>query len=191
MALTMRDRRALQAGGAALALWVLLQFVILPGWDRWQQERAELPLRERALIKYRQALGAESADRKAAESLRARLRESEAGLLQSGTAALAAAEFQDWVRQTTASHAIELRSSDFLALRPQSGGYAEVPLGLQFQCHMDQLVNFLTELRSGSKIVTIPRLQIQSTGGPEKLVSVSMTLAGVMRTPQGVPSAAP
>ena len=191
MAIGKRDQRALLLGGVALAVWVILRLAILPGWDRWQQDRTEMPLRETALIKYRQALAAESADKRTAESLRNRLRESESGLLQSSTPALASAEFQDWVRQTTTNHAIELRTSEFLALRPQAHGYAQVPLGLQFQCRLDQLVNFLSELRSGSRIVAIPRLQIQSTGGPEKLVLVSLTVAGVMRLPGNQPSSAP
>jgi len=191
MAIGKRDQRALQLGAVALAVWLILRLAILPGWDRWQLDRAEMPLRETALIKYRQALAAESADKRTAESLQSRLRESESGLLQSGTPALAAAEFQDWVRQTTANHAIELRSSEFLALRPQPNGYGQVPLGLQFQCRLDQLVNFLSELRSGSRIVAIPRLQIQSAGGPEKLVLVSLTVAGVMRLPGNQPSSAP
>ncbi|MBI3933521.1 MAG: hypothetical protein HY316_02435 [Acidobacteria bacterium] len=191
MAISKRDRRALQAGGVALVLWLALRFAILPVWDSWRQERTELPLRETALIKFRQALAAAGTDRKTAESLQNRLRETESGLLQSSTPALASAEFQDWVKQTTASHAIELRSSEFLALRPQANGYAQVPLGLQFQCRMDQLAGFLSELRSSSKIVAIPRLQLQSNGGPEKLVLVSLTVAGVMRSQASQTNAAP
>ena len=184
MTIRKRDRRALQVGGLALAVWVILRFALLPAWDRWQQERAELPLRETALMKYRQALASVSMDEHTAESLQNRLRETESGLLQNTSSALAAAEFQDWIRQTTANHGIELRSSQFLALRPQADGYAQVPLGLQFQCRLDQFVNFLTDLRSGPKIVAIPRLQIQSNGGPEKLIIVSLTVAGVMRSPE-------
>ena len=182
MAISKRDRRALQLGAAALALWVIVRFAAFPAWDRWQQERAELPLRETALVKYRQALGAVSADRQTADALQGRLQETEAGLLENTSSALAAAEFQDWVRERTANHGIELRSSQFLALRPQEDGYTQVPLGLQMQCRLDQFVNFLAELRSGPRIVAIPRLQIQSSGELEqKLITVNLTVAGVMR----------
>src|SRR5262249_43488661 len=95
--------------------------------------------------------------------------------------ALASAELQDWTRQAAASHGIEVRSSEFLQTRPQDDGYVLIPLGVQFQCHLDQLADFLTDVRSGQKILTIPRLQIQSTGGTDKVVRVSMTLSGVMR----------
>jgi hypothetical protein len=182
MAVSGRDRRALLLGALALALWAVLRFAVFPAWDWWQQERTELPLRETALIKYRQALAASGVDRQTAESLENRLQESETGLLQGTTAALAAAEFQDWVRQTMSRHGIEPRSSQFMALRPQPDGYAQVPVGLQLQCRLDQLVNFLSELRSGPKIVSVPRMQIQSAGDTEqRLLTVNLTVAGVMR----------
>ena len=185
MEISKRDRRALQWGGLALALWLALRFALLPAWDQWQQARAELPMRETTLIKYRQALTAMDADQKTAEAMQARLRQAESGLLQNTSPALAAAEFQDWIRQTMGGHQIDLRSSSFLAVRPQPSGYTEVPLGLQFQCRMDQLAELLADLQSGPKIVSVPRMQIQSTGGAEKLLSVSLTVAGVMRTPAG------
>lgn len=191
MTIGKRDRQALQWGGVAMAVWALLRFVALPAWDHWQRQRAELPLRETALIKYRQALAAAGQERESAEALRNRLREVEAGLLRSGTPALASAELQDWVREIAARHAIELRSSEFLAVPASSGDYAQVPLRLQLQCRMEQLVNFLSEVRSGERILAVPQLQIQSAGGPDKLVQVSLTVAGVMRAPQRHPVAAP
>jgi type II secretory pathway component PulM len=187
MAISNRDRRALQWGAAALAVWIVLQYAVLPAWDRWQQTASELPIRENALIKYRQAVAASGTEKKTAETLANRLHEAESGLLASATPALASAELQEWARQATANHAIEVRSSEFLAVRPQRDGYAQIPLGLHFQCHLDQLVDFLAELRTGPKIVAVPRLQIQPTGGPDKLVSVDLTLAGVMRA-QGSPA---
>ena len=181
MTLSKRDRRALQALAAALGVLLLLRFALLPVWDRWQQVRSELPLREIALVKYRQAVASAGSEQKTAESLEQRLRQAESGLLQSSTPALASAELQEWARQATANHSIEIRSSEFLPVRPQAHGYTEVALGLQYQCRLDQLVDFLSELRSSPKILAVPRLQVQSTGGPEKLVSVSLTVAGVVR----------
>ena len=66
-----------------------------------------------------------------------------------------------------------------------------MPLGLQFQCRLDQLVNFLAEVRTGPIILAVPRLILQSGGGPDKQLSVSVTLAGVIRSPEGPTTAAP
>jgi hypothetical protein len=184
MTISKRDKRALQVGIAALAVWVILRFAVFPVWDRWDQQRAELPLRETALVKYRQALASVGTQQQTADALKARLQQNESGLLTSATPALASAEFQDWIRQVAANHDIELRSSQFLDLHSLEDGYTQVPLGLQFRCRLEQFVDFLSELRAGPKIVAVPRLQIQSNGGPEKLITVSLTAAGVMRAPK-------
>ncbi len=181
MALGNRDRRALRLGAGALVLWASLQYGILPVWDRWQQRRSDLLMRETALVKYREAIAASGTEQKTADALDARLRSTEAGLLQSATPALASAELQAWTRQAAASHGIELRSSEFLQTKPIGDGYTQVPVGLEFQSHVDQLSDFLNEVRSGPRLLAVPRLQIQSSGGPDKIVSVSMTLAGVMK----------
>ena len=191
MAIGNRDRKALQWGAAALVVWVALAYAVLPAWDRWEQLRSELPMRETELIKFRQAVGAAGMEKKSDDALASRLKQAETGLLQSANPALASAELQDWTRQATASHGIEMRSSEFLQTRPQTDGYVLIPLGVQFQCHLDQLADFLADVRSGQKLLAIPRLQIQSTGGTDKIVTVSMTLSGVMRAQSGAAQQSP
>ena len=182
MTLQQRDRRALKAMAVALGLWLILRFAVLPVWDRWAEARAAMPLRENALIKYRQALAGMGAAAESEELLQRRLREAEEGLLRGASAALASAELQEWVKETTTTHGIEVRSSEFLPVRGQENGYAQAPLGLQFQCRLDQLVNFLEEMQASRKTLTIARFQVQARGTEkEKLVSVSLTVAGVMR----------
>ncbi len=181
MALGQRDRKALLALAAALALWLVLRFLAFPAWDRWQQERAELPLREAALTKYRAALAVAASHPEMAAALQNRLQEAEGGLLPGSTPALASADLQDAVKQIASGLEIELRSSSFLPVQPDPSGYAQVPLGLQFECRLEQLATLLSQLQSGPKIVTIPRLTVQSSGGADKRITVSMTVAGVMR----------
>ena len=165
-----------------MALFLALRFGVLPLWDRWQQERADLPLRETTLLKYRQAVETASSQSEAAQTLETRLREAEAGLLENTNPSLAAAELQGLVKQITTSQAIEVRSSDFLPVKALNESYAQVPLGLQFQCRLDQLVNFLAELQASPKFLTVPRLLIQTMGGKEKVVNVNLTVVGLMRS---------
>ena len=103
-------------------------------------------------------------------------------MLENTNPALASAELQDLVKRITANQAIEVRSSDFLAVKAQDENYAQVPLGLQFQCHLDQLVDFLAGLQASPKFLTVPRLLIQTTGGKEKIVNVNLTVVGLMRS---------
>ena len=182
MPLHEKDKRALKVAVVAVSLYAIFQFVVFPIWDRWQEQRANLALQERTLAKYRdavQAVGQRSAE---TAVLEARLRETETGLLSSPTAPLASAELQEWVKQLTATQSIEVRSSEFLPTKPLGADYAQVSLGLQFQCRLDQLVNLLKDVESNEKLLTISKVFIQATDPQQKLITVSMTVGGMMRS---------
>ncbi|MBI4464609.1 MAG: hypothetical protein HY647_07885, partial [Acidobacteria bacterium] len=145
-----------------------------------QEQRANLEIRAATLAKYRAAVEGIEGQNAEIAALEARLREAEGGLLNSKTPPLASAEMQELVKQLTAAHSIEVRSSEFLPTKPLGAGYLQVPLGLQFQCRLDQLVNFLKAAEQSPKYLAVSRLFIQSTANQEKFISVSMTVAGVM-----------
>ena len=181
MALQQRDRRALKAFGVALGVWLVLSFVIVPAWDQWEQERQMLSLRENALIKHHRMLEKEESATASGSLLRSELQQIEQGLLLGETSALASAELQGWLRVTTLAHGIEVRSSQFMPERNQENGYTQVPIGVQFQCRLDQLVNFLAAVRDDPKVFSILRFNVQAARGDEKLVDTSLTLAGLIR----------
>ena len=182
MPLRQRDKKALAVAGAAVALFLLLQFAVLPLWDGWQQGRINLPVQERTLLKYRQAVAAAGLRNAEATSLEARLREEEAGLLSGDSAALASAELQDMVKQLTATQSISIGASNFSPTKPLGKDYLQVPLGVQFPCQLDQLINLLQALAQSSKNLRVLRLQIQAANVAEKLLQVNLTVGGVMRS---------
>ena len=175
-----RDKRALMIAAAAVAVFGILRFGFFPAWDRWEEQRANLETQAATLAKYRAAVESSGARNAEVAALEARLREAESGLLNSRTPALASAEVQELVKQLTAAHSIEIRSSDFLPPKALGAGYLEVPLGLQFQCRLDQLVSFLSAAEQSPKYLAVSKLSVQSTGNKEKTMTVSMTVAGVM-----------
>ena len=181
MQIGQRDKLALWAAGIALTLFVAFKFAVFPIWDSLQEGRVNWPIEEKKLEKYRavaQTVGLRNAE---ASTSDARLRAAESSLLTNKTAALASAELQDIVKQLTAADSIEVRSSEFLPAKPLGGDYMEVPVGLQFQCHLDELVNFLKNTAESPKYLTVPRLLIQPGAGKEKIVTVNMQIAGIMR----------
>jgi hypothetical protein len=182
-----RDKKALAAAVAALAVFAIFRFGIFPVWDRWQDEHVNLPVRERTLAKYREAVETSALWKTKAEVQQGRLRDAEAGLLTSATPALGSAELQDWIKQLTAGQGIEILSSDFLPPRPLGSEYLQVPLGLRFDCRLDQLVNLLGQLSQGAKSLAVSRLSVQATGEKDKRVNVTMSVAGMMRA-QGAPA---
>ena len=177
-----RDQRALLIAGIAAALFLLLEFGALPVWDRWQAERANLPVRERTLLKYRNAVATRALRDAEGATLEARLREAEAGLLTGETPAIASAELRQWIQQLASEHAVEVRSSQFLPAKPLGDDYWQVPLGLQVQGRMDSLVSFWKACGAGSKVLRITQLSIVSSGNNKgKLLTVSLTVVGMLR----------
>ena len=185
MPLRPRDQRALAAAGTAVALFLLFRFAIFPLWDRGQQARLDIPMRERTLLKYRQAVAAAGLRTTETTSLEGQLREVEAGLLTGDSAALTSAELQDLVKQLTEAQSIPIGTSNFLPTRPLGVNYRQVSLGVQFQCHMDQLVNLLQAMAQSPKNLQVLRLQIQMVNIREKLLQVNLTVGGVMRANAG------
>ena len=182
MTISKRDTKALQIAGSAVALFLLFQFGVFPIWDTWQEEQANLPLRESTFVKYRNAVATTGRRGADAAVLETRLREAEAGLLTGNTTAIASAELQEWVKQLASEQSIEIRSSEFLPVKPRGDGYWEVPLRLQFQCRLDALVNFWKALGGGSKSLVVSRWNLQSFGSKDKLINVSITVAGILRS---------
>ena len=181
MEISQRDKRALWAVGVALTLFASFRFAIFPAWDFLQEASANLPDRQKTLEKYREVIQAAELRRAEISSLEARLREAEAGLLASETPDLAFAEMQLLVQQLTAAQSIEIRSSAFLPVKPLEDDYLQVPLRLQFQCSLDQLASFLEEIGRGPKRLAISNLALQTANAREKLISVNMNVAGIMR----------
>ena len=182
-----RDKRALTIAGIAAAIFLLLEFGAFPVWDSWQAERAGLPVREQTLRKFREAV--ESRPLREAENatLAVRLREAEGGQLTGDTPAIASAELREWIQQLAAEHSLEVLSSQFLPARPLGDDYWQVPLGVQLRGRLDSLVNFLKACATGSKTLSVARLQIQRLGDPQKSVQVNLTVAGILPREPGEP----
>ncbi len=176
-----RDKIALGGAVVAVVLYLVFQFVLFPAWDSMQEQSSNLPDQEAKLRKYLQIAQTATARSAEASNVDARLREAEGSLLASKSPALASAEMQQLGQQLTAAVSIEFRTSEFLAPKPLSDDYTAIPLGLQFQCRLDQLLDLLKAIGESPKVLAIPRIQIQAMVNKEKLLNVSLQISGIMR----------
>jgi Tfp pilus assembly protein PilO len=179
--LSEKDSRALKLAATAVALFLLLQFLVLPAWDDMQAARQEIPLKEQTLAKYRRVIALAGTQEQQADQMGQRLREAETGLLQAPTDALAAAELEKLLKEKAEAQGIQLRSSDFQKSVPGQDGYRQIPIGLQFQSRVEQFVNFLAVLQASDRVLSIPRLNVQPAGGNLKELQVTMTVGGWMK----------
>ncbi len=181
MNLSKRDRTALMILGGAVGIFLLLQFVILPDNDApasapvtmstdqlrqrvalLRQTAASLPVRE-ALLK---RTDADLADR-------------ERGVIQAATAAEAQSEVLQTAQRIGKANEIDVHSGDFPAPRA-FGDYAIVYTNVSFDCHIEQLLNYLADLTREPQLVVPSEERITATNPKDKTVTVRMLLAGVV-----------
>jgi hypothetical protein len=72
-----------------------------------------------------------------------------------------------------------VRTSDFGAPRA-FGEYGIVYANITFDCHVEQLLNFLADLTREPELIVPAEQRIASGNAKEKLMSVRMTLAGIV-----------
>ena len=143
----------------AVALFLLLKFAILPWMSSSGEARAALPVKEKTLRKYQQMVALTGTREMDWKAIQARVAEAEKRLLSGRTPALASAEMQELVRQMLSQQGIEVRAADFLPVRPVKLGSAEylmVPVSVNFECKLDQVVNFMNVARGGTLVQDIP-----------------------------------
>ena len=128
-----------------------------------RQTAAALPAREVSL----KQVSADLADR-------------ESGVIQAGTAAEAQSELLQTAVRLGKSNGLDVRSSDFGA--PKAfGDYGIGYATISFECHIEQLLNFLADLTREPQLIVPSEERIVASGNPkDKTMTVRMVLAGVV-----------
>ena len=182
MNLSARDKRALTILTVAVVVFLLVDFGLLPLVDRFAEARQTLAVRELALRKYRRSAASEAARQSSLSELQKRLATTEAAMLESQTAALAAAELQRTLKEVAAANQIELSGTEFLPAKPLDSEHTLISTRFAVSANMERLVNFLVALETGPKSLGVRSLTVYAnTGNPEKKVNATLVLSGVMR----------
>ena len=103
----------------------------------------------------------------------------ERGIIQAETAAQAQARLLEVARQIGKAEQIDVRGGDF-GQPKVFGEYGLVYATISFDCHIDQLVNFLAALSKHDELIAPSEERISSGSAKEKLMNVRLVLAGVV-----------
>jgi len=180
MNLTPRDRRALQILAAALAIAVLLRFTVFRDAPAAVAPSADTTaLAQQRLTRLRQVAATLPAQQAKERQAAADLADREKGILQAATAAQAQARLLELARTLGRNNQIDIRSGELGAPRP-FGEYGLVYATISFDCHIEQFVNFLTDLTRQPELVTPSEERISSLNPKEKTMSVRLVLTGVV-----------
>jgi hypothetical protein len=181
MNLSARDRKALIFLGAALVVFALLKFVVFPdsagpadqtsSLDSAQlRQRVALLRQTAALLPVREALQKQS---------NADLADREKGIIQAGTAAEAQSELLQTAQRIGKANEIDVRGGE-LSPPKAFGEYGIVYATVTFDCHIEQLLNFLADLTREPQMIVPSEEHITSGNVKDKTMTVRLVLAGVV-----------
>jgi len=181
--LNRRDRMALLIGGAAVFVFVILSYVVLPLFDRFSRGQSAALQKEITLRRDQHLVSRAEFENTRVVAVSDYLKTLEAGLLENISPSLANAEWQKLVGQVADSNRIVLGSSEFLKTRDLGSGYSLITGRLQFRCRMDQLVAFLSGLAAAPKLLSVVSVSVTATqGDPQNTLNVQLTVGAAVRT---------
>lgn len=146
-ALSQRDRRALVILGVSVAISLAVYF--------WPENGSaavgatqSVPQAEKRLSRLRQLAGAVPGREEAVKKLGEELARREQSLIVAETQAQAQAQLLQVVRRVAKGQSppLELRGTEFGAIKPYGPHYGEVSLTLSLDCGVEQIVNLLADL---------------------------------------------
>lgn len=176
--LSQRDRRALLLLGAAVAVFLVLQFGVLPRTAGGVVSSTPVDVLERRLLRLQQV--AQQKPRAAAEAQTAarELAAIEQGLLKAATPALASAQMQQILKDLLTSQGINLQASEFGMVKAVGEDYAQVPLTVIFICSIDQWINWMAAVRNAPQLLSTVEMRLLPKEPAKKTVEVRMVVAG-------------
>lgn len=181
MSLTARDRRALVLLGAGLLTVIVLRFGVYG--DRQAAVVAatnSIPLAEKRLARLRQVAATVPAKEALAKKMNSEAELRERGMIQAPTAQQAQAQLLETIRRVAKAENIDVRGGDFPELRPLGSEYGEAAVSVNFDCHIEDLVNFLADLTKETELLATNEIRIASANPKNKVLNVRLTLAGVV-----------
>lgn len=182
--LSRRERTLLLWGGLAVALYLLLDLLLLPFWDSLAETRANAEFQARRVRNYRRMLQQQDRTRSELDRFRRRARSLEQGLLDSPGDALAGAEIQGLVRDVAAAQGLAIQNSDLAPLEPLGPHYRKVSTRIRLSGGIHQWADFVAAMGSGPKILFVEDLRISPVRVDDpgnKDVRVTLTVSALKR----------
>ena len=181
MNLTTRDQRAMVLLGAGLVTVLVLRFGVYG--DRQVAVVAandSIPVAEKRLARLRQVAASVPAKHAQLKDLTAQAALREKGVIQAPTAQQAQAHLLETIRRVGKMEHIDVRGGEFPELRPLGADYGQASVSVNFECHIEDLVNFLADLTKESELLATDEVRVAAANPKDKTVSVRLTLAGVV-----------
>ncbi len=182
MNISARERRLVLFVAPAVLLALVLRFALpdetaAPS-GAGASEAGDISLARQRAARMRQLIATTPAREASFKQATADLADRERGILQADTAPQAQALLLEIARRVGKTNEIDVRGGDFGAPKIM-GEYGLVYTTITFECHVEQLVNFLADLSKQPEIIVPAEERITATNSKLKTMGVRMVLAGV------------
>jgi hypothetical protein len=181
MTLTTRDRRAVILLGASLLLLLVLRFGVYGDKETTVVGATHsIPLAEKRLARLRQTVATLAGKQSVLKQVNEQAAAREKGIIDAPTAQQAQAHLLETIRRVGKNEAIDVRGGEFPSVQPLGQDYGEAAVVVNFDCRIEQLVNFLAALTAEPELLATNEIRVISANQKEKKVNVRLTLAGVV-----------
>ncbi len=178
MNISKRDRKFLVAGGAAILLFLVINYIIIPFIESEREIRESTEQKEMTLQKFEKIIAGRGEVEKQLAQVKRKHSQLNAKLLTGSTPSLAAAEMQKMLEKISASHDLELKSVKVQDGEKQ-GDLLTIPLEIRLQTDLERTRKFLADIEKNQKYLIVPSLKISVQNQREpKEVIVTMVVTG-------------
>lgn len=182
--LSERDRRLL-----VVWLGVMLFGAVVYYWPEstastatGEASESQLELAQKRRLRLQQMVATVPGKQDVLKRVEADIAAREKGLIVADTAAQAQAQLVQVLRQVGRQQnpPIELRGMEGGVVLPLGETYGQVMTTVGLDCPVEALVNYLTDLTRQPQILATQEIRVGATGSKQKILSVRLTVAGVV-----------
>ncbi|MHB8773152.1 MAG: type II secretion system protein GspM [Syntrophales bacterium] len=178
-----KRRRYLLVAGGVLLLFGLV-FSLFPDFEGMRDGDADIATQKKRAAKYRQTVKGRGELEARLASLNKSIERAEAGLLTGTTAALAAVDIQNILKEITLGSGVEIKSVQILkSPQKDTDQYISVPVQFIISPTIRQLKDILYKIEASPKFfLTVERIGISVAGaGGAGQIRCDVTVSGIMK----------
>ena len=178
MNISKRDKKVLIAGGLAVALFLVITYVIAPFIESENDIQEETEQKEMLLQKYERVIGQREEIEKKLAKMKMEQSDLNKKLLKGDTPSLAAADMQKMLENISKKHDLELKSVKVQDAE-EIGEFLAIPLEIRLTTDLNSTRKFLADLEKNPKYLIIPKLKIsvQNQRDPKEVI-VTLVVTG-------------
>ncbi len=178
MNISKRDKRFLTVGAAALLLFLISNYIIMPFIESEREIRDGTEQKEVTLEKFEKIIAGRAEVEKQLAQVKRKQTQLNSKLLTGSTPSLAAAEMQKMLEKISGVHDLELKSVKIQDGEKQ-GDLLTIPLEIRLQTDLERTRKFLADIEKNQKYLIVPSLKIsvQNQRDPKEVI-VTMVVTG-------------